>query len=205
MASKPENDLREEILTKNIWQLMAKLSLPAIIAMSINGINAFVDGLFVGQYLGQNALAAISLAFPLMMITNGISAMIGVGASSLLSRAIGAEDLDIQRKSFGTTLALSLIFSVILSAFGIYFARELISFLGGKGEILELGVVYYRIMMYGAFFRIFAVAANTLIRAEGKIKEAMVFSIIAAVLNIILNPIFIYLDIAIKINSFTVT
>ncbi|RQH14415.1 hypothetical protein D5R40_34310 [Okeania hirsuta] len=88
--------------------------------------------------------------------------------------------------------ALSLITSVILSILGIIFAPQLIGFLGGTGEILTLGVIYYRIMMIGAFFRIFAVAANTLIRAEGKIKEAMVFSIIAAVLNIILNPIFIY-------------
>ena len=166
--------------------------MPAIIGMSINGINAFVDGLYIGQFLGQNALAAVSLAFPLMMVTNGISAMIGVGASSLLSIAIGAGDVETQRKIFGTMTALSLITSVILSILGIVFAPHLIGFLGGSGEILELGVTYYRIMMIGAFFRVFAVAANTLIRAEGKIKEAMVFSITAAILNIILNPIFIY-------------
>ena len=184
-------DLRQEILDENIWRLMAKLSLPAIIAMSINGINAFFDALFVGQYLGQDAVAAVSLAFPLMMITNGISAMIGVGSSSLLSIAIGSGDKDIQSKSFGTTFALSLIFSLILSGFGWYFAEELIAFLGGRGEILRLGVIYYRIMMVGAFFRIFAVAANMLIRAEGKIKEAMIISIISTLLNIVLNPIFI--------------
>lgn len=187
-----EKDLRQELLSDNLWRLMLKLSLPAIIAMSINGINAFVDALFVGQMIGQNAVAALALAFPLMMITNGISAMIGVGASSLLSIAIGSGDKDIQLKSFGTTAALSLITSLILTAFGLYYARDLIAFLGGKGEILDLGVIYYRIMMYGAFFRIFAVAANMLIRAEGKVKEAMIITIASTLLNIVLNPIFIY-------------
>ena len=166
--------------------------MPAIIGMSINGINAFFDGLFVGQFLGQEALAAVSLAFPLMMVTNGFSAMIGVGASSLLSIAIGAGDVATQKKIFGTLTALSLICSVILGALGIIYAPTLIGFLGGTGEVLSLGVTYYRIMMIGAFFRIFAVAANMLIRAEGKIKEAMTFSIITALLNIVLNPIFIY-------------
>ncbi len=192
MTASPQHKLTDDILTENVWTLMRRLSLPAIIGMSINGINAFVDGLFVGQFLGQEALAAVSLAFPLMMVTNGISAMIGVGSSSLLSIAIGAGDVDTQRKIFGTLTALSLICSLLLSILGIVFAPELIGFMGGTGEILSLGVTYYRIMMIGAFFRIFAVAANMLVRAEGKIKEAMVFSIIAALLNIVLNPIFIY-------------
>lgn len=192
MNANPKSRLTEEILTENVWKLLWRLSMPAIIGMSINGINAFVDGLYVGQFLGQDALAAVSLAFPLMMVTNGISAMIGVGSSSLLSIAIGAGDVETQKRIFGTMTALSLLTSLVLSALGIIFAPQLIGFLGGTGDILDLGVTYYRIMMIGAFFRIFAVAANTLIRAEGKIREAMVFSIIAALLNIILNPIFIY-------------
>lgn len=170
---------------------MRRLSAPAIIGMSINGINAFVDALFVGQFVGQNAVAAISLAFPLTMITNGFSAMIGVGASSILSRAIGGNDVDTQKKIFGTTTTLSVIVSIVLTLLGIYFAPDLIAFMGGRGEVLELGTVYYRITMMGAFFRVYSVALNMLIRAEGKIKEAMILSITSTVLNIILNPLFI--------------
>lgn len=174
---------------------MYTMSIPAIIGMSINGVNAFVDALFVGQFIGQNALAAISLAFPLTMITNGFAAMVGIGTSSLLSRAIGSGEIDIQRKSFGTLTALSVIISIVLSSLGYYFARDLIAFMGGSGEILEMGTQYYKIMMLGAFFRIFAVAANMLIRAEGKIKEAMIIALIAPFLNMILNPFFLgYLE-----------
>ena len=149
MSDTPKSELTQEILTDNVWKLLWRLSMPAIIGMSINGINAFVDGLYVGQFLGQEALAAVSLAFPLMMVTNGISAMIGVGSSSLLSIAIGAGNVDTQRKIFGTMTALSLITSVALSILGIIFAPQLIGFLGGTGEILTLGVIYYRIMMIG--------------------------------------------------------
>lgn len=195
MAIKQNTELRGEILTDNLWRLMLKMSFPAIIAMSINGVNTFVDGLFVGQYVGQNALAAISLVLPLTMITNGFSALIGMGSSSLLSIAIGSEDKDIQKKVLGTLTLLSLICSVVLTGLGWYFAYELLAMMGGKGEVQELGVLYYRIILIGAFFRIYAVAANTLIRAEGKIKEAMIYSIITTLINIVLNPIFIvYFD-----------
>jgi len=186
-----ENPLTQEILTERIWKLMAKFSLPAIIAMSINSVNTFVDALFIGQYAGQDALAAVSLAFPLTMITNGISAMIGIGSSSLLSIAIGANQIDIQKKMFGLVTVLTVLCATVLTAIGLYYAEELIGLMGGSGEIQTMGAYYYRILMVGAFFRIFGVVLNMLIRAEGKIKEAMIFSIIATLLNIFLNPLFI--------------
>ncbi len=199
MANNQNTALRGEILNENLWRLTWTMSFPAIIAMSINAINTFVDGLFVGQYVGQNALAAISLVLPLTMITNGFSALIGMGSSSLLSIAIGSEDVDIQKKVLGTLTILSLLISLVLTGLGWVYAYELLALMGGSGEIQELGVIYYRIILIGAFFRIYAVAANTLIRAEGKIKEAMIYSIITTLINIVLNPIFIvYLDMGIE-------
>jgi len=191
MSNSNKSLLTESILQEDLWRLMRQLSLPAIIGMSINGINAFFDGLFVGQMAGQDALAAISLAFPLTFITGGMAAMIGVGGSSILSMAIGSQDKDRQSKVFGSVTSLAAIVSGVLMVFGVYFARDLIGMLGGEGDILEMGTTYYRITIFGAFFRIYSVDLNMLIRAEGKIKEAMTHSILAAVLNIILNPIFI--------------
>ena len=107
ITSKNKDQLTQSILRDNPWKLMWQLSLPAIIGMSINGINSFFDALFVGQMAGQEALAAISLAFPLIFITGGLSAMIGVGGSSILSMAIGAEDKDTQKKVFGSVLVIS--------------------------------------------------------------------------------------------------
>lgn len=183
--------LRDEIRTENMWRLMAKLTPVAVLAMSINSINTFVDALFIGQFLGEKALAAVSLAFPLAFLTNSFAAMLGVGGSSILSIAIGAKDKETQRKTFGTIVVLSIIVAIPLTAFGWFFAEEMIAAIGGEGEILELGVLYYRTLVLGAFFQIFAVPLSMLIRAEGKIKEAMNFAIISTVANMVLNPLFI--------------
>lgn len=191
MSTKNEHIQRDKILTDNLWKLMFTLSLPAVIAMSINGLNTFIDGLFVGQYVGQNALAAISLVLPLTMITNGFATLIGMGSASLLSIAIGNKDEEIQQKILGTATLLCIILSILLTILGWYFAYELLALMGGTGEIQELGVTYYRIILMGSFFRIYAIAINMLIRAEGKVAEAMLYAIVAALLNIILNVIFI--------------
>ncbi|HHM20762.1 MAG TPA: MATE family efflux transporter, partial [Bacteroidetes bacterium] len=95
------------------------------------------------------------------------------------------------KKVFANVTLLAALVSAGLMGGGIWFAPELIGALGGEGHILEMGVTYYRITLIGAFFRIYAVDLNMLIRAEGKIKEAMMHSIAAALLNIILNPLFI--------------
>lgn len=189
MSAATESKLTQDILRSDIWSLIRRFSLPAIIGMSINGINAFFDGLFVGQFVGETAVAAISLAFPLTFITGGISASIGVGGSALLSQAIGSGDEQRQQSILGTCTGLSLVASILLMALGITFAPEMIGMLGGEGEVLTLGVLYYRITLIGAFFRIHAVALNMLIRAEGKVALAMYMSMSAAIINIVLNYI----------------
>ena len=190
MSKTINNEVRQEILTKSIWSLMLKFSLPAIIAMSINSLNTFVDALFIGQYVGQDALAAVSLAFPLTMLTNACAAMVSVGGSSLLSIAIGANQIETQKKIFGSTTILSISVSLVLTIFGLIFAEELIQLMGGSGNLVTIGALYYRIMMMGALVRIYGLVLNTLIRAEGKMNEAMAYLIAATILNIILNPIF---------------
>ena len=191
MSKTINNELRQEILSQSIWSLMLKFSLPAIIAMSINSLNTFVDALFIGQYVGQEALAAVSLAFPLTMLTNACAAMVSVGGSSLLSIAIGANQVDIQEKIFGSTTIISVVVSLALMTFGLVYAEELIQLMGGSGNLVTIGALYYRIMMMGAFVRIYGLVLNTLIRAEGKMNEAMSYLIAATILNIMLNPIFI--------------
>lgn len=80
------------ILEGNIWQMMWTLSWPAIIAMILYGMNIFIDGIFVGQFLGEAALAGITLVYPIAQILNGVGTLIGVGAGSYLSILIGKDD-----------------------------------------------------------------------------------------------------------------
>ncbi|OJJ16813.1 MATE family efflux transporter [marine bacterium AO1-C] len=183
--------LREQILHQNIWKLMLKMATPGILGMLVVSINNFVDGLFVGNLIGQNGLAAISLVLPLTMIPAGLSAMVGVGSASVLSRAIGSKDIATQKKVFSNLMGMSTIISVLLTVLGYIFAKDLIAFMGGKGQVLTYGTAYLQIFMLGSFFRVFAIASNMLIRAEGRVNVAMKFAAISMVVNMVLNPFFI--------------
>lgn len=174
-----------------MWRLMLQLTPVAVIAMSINSINTFVDALFIGQFLGENALAGVSLAFPLSLIVNAFSAMLGVGGSSLLSIAIGAKDEDTPKKIWGVCLLMAICISIVLMILGWFMSDELIAAIGGEGEVLAFGSQYFKVLILGAIVQIFAVAMNFFIRAEGKLKTAMSMTIASVLLNMALNPIFI--------------
>ena len=189
--SNQKDALREQILHQNIWKLMFKMATPGILGMLVVSINNFVDALFVGQLIGQNGLAAISLVLPLTMIPAALSAMIGVGSASVLSRAIGSKDVETQKKVFSNLMGMSIAISAVLTVVGYIYSENMIAFMGGKGEVLVYGTAYLEIFMLGSFFRIFAIAANMLIRAEGKVNIAMKYAAISMVINMILDPIFI--------------
>jgi len=189
--SAPTNDLSTQIRNDKLSSLMFRLAIPGILGMGVASINTFLDAIFVGQFVGENAVAAISLAFPILMLIGGITSMIAQGSASVLSRAIGAEDDKRQRAIFSNLTALSLVLGIGLSIPGYFLAAELIGMLGGKGDIQELGKSYLQIMMIGATPRIFAIGINVLIRAEGNLKAAMTFSAGAAILNIGLNALFV--------------
>ncbi len=189
--SAPKTDLSTQIRKDKLRSLMFRLAMPGILGMSVASINTFLDAIFVGQFVGENAVAAISLAFPILMLIGGLTSMIGQGSASVLSRAIGAEDKPRQEAIFSNLTALSLLMGIGFSIPGYFLATDLIAMLGGKGEVLAYGESYLQIMMIGAFVRIYAVGVNILIRAEGNLKAAMIFSASAALINIVLNALFI--------------
>ncbi len=191
MSTGPAPDLSQRIQQDGLWRLMWKLSIPGLLGMSVNAINNFMDALFVGRMIGEDAFAAISLAFPIMFVVSSFTAMTGQGSSSLLSRAIGAKDLVQQEKIYSNLVALNLMITSLLMLAGWIFARKLIAFMGGQGQVLEYGTQYFRIIVLGSFFRSYAIGTNMLIRAEGNMKHAMLFAALAAGLNICLNPLFI--------------
>jgi len=188
---KEQEDASVQILSDNIWRLMVKFSVPGILGMLLIGLNTFVDALYVGQLLGEDALAGISLAFPLTYIFTGVASMLGVGSASVLSRAIGAGDSASQKKIFGNLTMMVVIFSVFLTAVGFFFSQELIAFMGGSDDVLVIGSDYFRMLVLGSAFNVFAISSSMLIRAEGQIKQAMIYTGASMIFNMILNPIFI--------------
>lgn len=182
---------RTELVEQPMIKLMFKLSLPAIFGMLVIGLYSFVDAIFVGQWVGESALGAISIAYPFTLINNGIAVLVGIGSASVLSRAIGRKDIMTRDKIMGNLFMLSLILSVLVMVRGFIFARQLLMLTGAEGDMLELAVIYLKTIYLGSIFVNFAQSANMVIRGEGKMMIAMVIMAIGAILNIILDPIFI--------------
>lgn len=185
------NKNREELINGNMFTLLLKLSIPGIIGMLVIGLYNLCDAIFVGKLVGETALAAVSISSPFTFINNCIAVLIGVGSSSILSRAIGSKDDKIINEILGNLILSVLVLSLAVTILGCLFLENLLRFSGATGEILKSGINYLRIVYIGSFFVNFSQSANMLIRGEGKMKEAMSIMAVGAILNIILDPIFI--------------
>ncbi len=183
---------RPDILKDNLWKLMFKLSLPGVLGMMVISINSLVDVIYVSYFINSEAFTGISLLFPLVLVTTSVTVFIAAGSSSVLSRAIGANDIQKQQKVIPNMIALSIISSLILMIGGILFAEQLVAFMGATGAMLDYGISYFKITVLGVFFSIYGLSANGLIRSEGKIKQAMMFTVLSVLLNCTLTPLFIH-------------
>lgn len=186
-----KNDTRTMLLSDSPWKLLLKLSIPAIIGMVVVGLYNLMDAVFVGQMVSSNAMTAVSVAYPFTLVNTGIATLIGAGSASILSRAIGKKDQATIDKIMGNLIAWNLIFSITITVIGMIFARQILTLSGADGEILDIATRYLRIIFVGSTFVNFAQSANMIMRGEGMLKRAMLISGGAAVLNIVLDPIFI--------------
>lgn len=186
-----QTDTRAMLLTASPFQLMMTLSLPAIIGMVVVGLYNLMDRVFVGQLISEVAMAAVSVSYPFTLINTGVSTLIGVGSASVLSRAVGKQDQETVDKIMGNLIAMNLILGIIITAVGMIFTRQILTLSGAEGEILNHAERYLRIIFAGSLFVNFAQSSNMIMRGEGLLKQAMVFSAGSAILNIILDPILI--------------
>ncbi|QUH18551.1 MATE family efflux transporter [Alkaliphilus sp. B6464] len=184
---------KQFILSNNMWKVMFELSWPAVIAMVLYGLNSVIDAIFVGRFIGETALAGVSVAYPLSQISVGLGSLIGVGAGSALSIALGSKDKRTQERLLGNVNYLSLIITVVYIVLGLIFSTQLVKVMGGEGEALALGDSYFRITILGSFFWIYGLAGNMIVRAEGKMKSAAIMMGIGLIVNIFANYILIVL------------
>lgn len=113
------------ILNGNLWNIMVQLSWPAIIAMVLYGLNAVIAAVFVGRFVGEEALAGVSVAYPLT-ISLGLGSLIGVGAGSALSLALGRQDKEMQKRLIGNVNYLSILVTLVYMVLGLLFSTQLV-------------------------------------------------------------------------------
>ncbi len=177
---------------KKISKLLVNLSLPATIGMMVNALYNLVDTIFVGRGVGALAIGGLTIAFPIQMIIMAFAQMIGIGAASAISRSLGAKDIEKADYVAGNSFLLIVILSSIIAAIGLNFTEPMLRLFGATDNILPYAKDYITIILWGSIFFSFAMSSNNLIRAEGNAKVAMATMLIGAILNIILDPIFIF-------------
>ena len=183
------NKEKEMILNGSLWKVCYKLSLPAIIAMVLYGLNVIFDGVFVGRLVGETAFAGISIVYPLTQLSLGLGSLVGVGAGSYLSILLGEDDKETQGKIVGNANLISIVVTIVMMLLGFVFMKPLLKAIGADGETLTFAISYFRITLIGSIFWIVGLAYNMIVRAEGKMKTAALMMGIGLVVNIISNYI----------------
>jgi MATE family, multidrug efflux pump len=183
----------------NIKKLLFKLSLPATIGMIVMALYNVVDTIFVGRGVGSLGIAALAIVFPIQMIVMAIGQLLGMGGASVVSRSLGEGNIRKANSVIGTIFTTTVIFSVIITIVFLIFKEQLLVLFGASEGIYPYAKDYYEIIVFASILFITAMSTNSLVRAEGHAKVAMNSMMIGAVLNIILDPIFIFsLDMGVR-------
>ncbi len=183
---------RERLLaTHPIPGLLARMAIPATIGMFVNALYNVVDTIFVGRGVGPLAIAGLTVAFPLQLIMVAIGLAAGIGGASVISRALGSGDRDRARQAAGTAFSLGMLAAGALSVLGLLFLEPVLRFFGATSEIIGFSREYLLTILPGSVFVSGAIAANHIVRSEGRALRSMIIMLLGAVLNIGLDAVFI--------------
>ncbi|WP_010518821.1 MATE family efflux transporter [Croceivirga radicis] len=182
----------EALGTEPIGKLLVKQAVPASIGILVMSLNILVDTIFVGNWIGPIAIAAINVVLPVSFFIAALGMAIGIGGASIISRALGSNQKEKALLTFGNQISLTLLVTISMVILGLLYVDTLIPAFGGKGAIFDLAKVYYVIVLYGVPFLALCMMGNAVIRAEGKPKYAMTAMIIPSVGNLVLDYLFIY-------------
>lgn len=185
------NNKMELLGNAPIPKALMALGVPIMIGMLINALYNLVDAYFVGG-LGESPMGAISIVFPLGQVVVGLGLMFGNGAASYLSRLLGRGDRDTANKVASTALYSSVIIGAVIIIFAAIFLKPILFLLGATDTIMPYAVAYARIYVISCIFNVFNVTMNNIVSSEGAAKTTMCALLLGAVLNIGLDPVFIY-------------
>lgn len=176
----------------NINKLLLSFALPCVISMLINSIYNIVDQIFIGKGVGTLGNAATNVIFPLVIIFNAVAGLIGNGAAANLSLKLGEGKKEEGGKIIGSSVTISFILALILSVLSYIFLPKLVYMFGCTNSVYKYAIDYGRIIILGAPFMIIYSSLSQLIRADGSPKYSMILLVIGAIINIVLDPIFIF-------------
>ncbi len=186
-------DRSKQLAEEKVSVLLVKFSVPAIIGMMVNALYNVVDRIFVGNAVGSLGIAGITISFPIMIISMAFAMLIGFGANSLISINLGAQKKSEAELILGNALVLLVVVSLAITIIGLAAVTPLLKLFGASSTVLPYARDYLRIILAGSVLMTIGFGLNNFIRAEGNPKIAMYTMVIGGLLNIIFDPIFIFL------------
>lgn len=181
----------EELGKQDIKKLLIKQAVPSSVGILFMSVNILIDTIFVGQWIGSLAIAALTVVLPITFLISSLGMAIGVGGGSVLSRALGSNDKDKAKHVFGNQIIMTLFLSVLFSVIGLLFSDSILLLFGAKGAILAPAKEFYFPIILSVPFLALCMMGNSIIRAEGKATFAMIAMIIPAITNVFLDILFI--------------
>lgn len=171
---------------------MWEYSLPAIVGTLVNTIYSIVDRIFIGQGVGALAISGLALTFPVTMLTSALGMLVGAGGAARISISLGEKRKDLAERILGNSLSLIIILNAIFVSLIYIYIDEILFAFGASQNTLPYARDYLQIVLIGNVFISLCYSFNNMMRASGYPNKAMITMMIGAVLNIILDPIFIY-------------
>lgn len=181
-----------ELDTAPIHRLLWKYALPAIIAMTATSLYNIVDTIYIGHGCGALALGALTVAKPFMDICAAFGSLVGVGASSLLAIYLGEKDYDKANRVLGNVIVLNIILSAIVMAIGLIWLDPILMAFGASEDTLGYAHDYMEIILFGNILTHIYFGLNAMLRSAGHPRFSMTATIVAVLINIILDPVFIF-------------
>jgi putative MATE family efflux protein len=188
----PKSPAKSVMDTDRIGWLMVKLSTPAFMGMFVQALYNVVNTIFIGHIQGGTmAIAGLSIVFPLQMLMMGMGIMVGIGGISVISRSIGSRDISKAEQTLGNGLTSVLIIGVIMTAAILIFVNPLLRLIGASDAVLPYARDYLVIIAMGNTINVTGIVLLNFSRAEGNTRVGMISQISGAVINIVLDAIFI--------------
>ncbi|MCM1067827.1 MAG: MATE family efflux transporter [Muribaculaceae bacterium] len=185
------NDKLSQLATRPVGRLLWEYSLPAVVGMLVTALYNVVDRIFIGQWVGPDAIAGLAITFPIINLATAIGVLVGVGSSSRVSIELGAGNKDTASRLLGNAFTLTWINGIIYVALFAVFLDPLLRLFGASDVTLPYAREYMLVLLPGCLLTNLTYGLNNIMRASGYPQRAMVTMLIGAVVNVVLDPIFI--------------
>lgn len=186
------NEITWRLEHEKISRLLLHYAIPAIIGTMVNALYNIVDRVFIGQGVGPLAISGLTLTFPILLFLQAFGMLIGAGAATRVSIYLGRKEKDLADNVLGNALTLTFLFSALTIIPGMIYMEELLVWFGGSEQTIPYAVDYLYISIPGNLLATLSFGFNAVMRASGYPRKAMVTMVIGALLNVILDPIFIF-------------